>query len=89
MRIGIYGYGNLGRGVEKGLALNPDLELVGVFTRRDPASVKTVSGSFASSTCTETRCSPTVTIGTSPSASTGLSRSSHSAAANTSSTALR
>ena len=44
MRIGIYGYGNLGRGVEKGLALNPDLELVGVFTRRDPASVKTVSG---------------------------------------------
>ena len=29
MRIGIYGYGNLGRGVEKGLALNPDLELVG------------------------------------------------------------
>ena len=44
MRIGIYGYGNLGRGVEQGLALNPDLELVGVFTRRDPASVKTVSG---------------------------------------------
>ena len=44
MRIGIYGYGNLGRGVEKGLPLNPDLELVGVFTRRDPASVKTVSG---------------------------------------------
>ena len=30
MKIGIYGYGNLGRGVEKGLAKNPDLELVGV-----------------------------------------------------------
>ncbi|MBQ9252424.1 MAG: diaminopimelate dehydrogenase [Clostridia bacterium] len=44
MRIGIYGYGNLGKGVEKGIALNPDLELVGVFTRRDPASVKTVTG---------------------------------------------
>ncbi|MBQ9210319.1 MAG: diaminopimelate dehydrogenase [Clostridia bacterium] len=44
MKIGIYGYGNLGKGVEKGIALNPDLELVGVFTRRDPASVKTVTG---------------------------------------------
>ena len=44
MKIGIYGYGNLGRGVEKGLAKNPDIELVGVFTRRDPATVKTVSG---------------------------------------------
>ena len=40
-RIGIYGYGNLGRGVEKGFAWNPDLELVGVFTRRDPAAVHT------------------------------------------------
>ena len=44
MKIGIYGYGNLGRGVEKGLAKNPDLELVGVFTRRDPKTVETVTG---------------------------------------------
>lgn len=35
-RIGIVGYGNLGRGVELGLFKNPDLELVGIFTRRDP-----------------------------------------------------
>lgn len=35
-RIGIVGYGNLGRGVELGLLKNPDLELVGIFTRRDP-----------------------------------------------------
>ena len=44
MRIGIYGYGNLGRGVEAALRQNPDMEIVGVFTRRDPATVKTVTG---------------------------------------------
>jgi len=44
MKIGIYGYGNLGRGVEKAVAKNPDVTLVGVFTRRDPASVKTLTG---------------------------------------------
>ena len=44
IRIGIYGYGNLGRGVELGVRQNPDLELAGVFTRRDPATVKTLSG---------------------------------------------
>ena len=44
MKIGIYGYGNLGRGVEKAVAKNPDTELYGVFTRRDPATVKTLSG---------------------------------------------
>ncbi len=44
MKVGIYGYGNLGRGVEKAVAKNPDMELVGVFTRRDPETVKTVSG---------------------------------------------
>ncbi|MCD8011311.1 MAG: diaminopimelate dehydrogenase [Lachnospiraceae bacterium] len=43
-RIAIAGYGNLGRGVEKAMAQNPDMELVCVFTRRDPASVKTASG---------------------------------------------
>ncbi len=44
MKIGIYGYGNLGRGVEAALRQNPDMEIVGVFTRRDPAAVKTVTG---------------------------------------------
>ena len=44
MKIGIYGYGNLGRGVEAALRQTPDMEMVGVFTRRDPASVNTVTG---------------------------------------------
>ena len=44
MRIAIYGYGNLARGVEAAVKYNPDTELVGVYTRRDPASVKTRSG---------------------------------------------
>ena len=39
MRIGILGYGNLGRGVECAIKQNPDMELVGVFTRRNPESV--------------------------------------------------
>lgn len=42
IRIGIYGYGNLGRGVECSIKQNPDMELVGIFSRRDPATVKTV-----------------------------------------------
>ena len=44
IHIGIYGYGNLGRGVECAVQQNADAELVGVFTRRDPASVKTLTG---------------------------------------------
>ena len=40
MRIGILGYGNLGRGVESAVRQNPDTELVAVFTRRNPESVK-------------------------------------------------
>ncbi len=40
IKIGIYGYGNLGRGVENAIRQNDDLELVGVFTRRDPSSLK-------------------------------------------------
>lgn len=40
IRIGIAGYGNLGRGVEAAIKLNADMELVGIFSRRDPASVK-------------------------------------------------
>ena len=43
IRIGIAGYGNLGRGVEAAIAKNPDMTLVGVFTRRVPESVKTLS----------------------------------------------
>lgn len=38
-RIGILGYGNLGRGVEAAIAKNPDQTLVAVFTRRDPAAI--------------------------------------------------
>ncbi len=44
MKIGIYGYGNLGRGVELAVRENSDMELVGVFTRRDPSAVKTETG---------------------------------------------
>ncbi len=44
IRIGIYGYGNLGRGVESAILQNPDMVGVGVFTRRNPATVKTQTG---------------------------------------------
>ncbi len=44
MRIGIYGYGNLGRGVEAAFRTNPDMELKGIFTRRNPDSVRTLTG---------------------------------------------
>ena len=44
MKIGIYGYGNLGKGVEYAVRQNGDMELFGVFTRRDPSTVKTVTG---------------------------------------------
>ena len=44
IRVGIYGYGNLGRGVELALAQNKDMQAVGVFTRRDPATLQTVTG---------------------------------------------
>ena len=44
MKIGIYGYGNLGRGVELAIRQNPDAELFGVFTRRNPQTVKTLTG---------------------------------------------
>lgn len=39
IRIGIAGYGNLGRGVETAIQKNPDLQLVGIFTRRAPESI--------------------------------------------------
>ena len=43
IRIGICGYGNLGRGVEYSLMQNSDMELVAVFTRREPNSLKIVT----------------------------------------------
>ncbi len=44
MRLALYGYGNIARGVEAAIAQNPDATLAGVFTRRDPAAVQTRSG---------------------------------------------
>ena len=44
IRIGIAGYGNLGRGVESALAGTKDMELVGVFTRRSPETLQTKTG---------------------------------------------
>lgn len=46
IKIGIVGYGNLGRGVEGAIAQNADMELVAVFTRRDPATL-TIAGNAA------------------------------------------
>lgn len=44
--IGIVGYGNLGRGVEAGLKNHPDMELVGIFSRRDPATLGTTLSAY-------------------------------------------
>ena len=44
IRIAIAGYGNLGKGVECAVKQNPDMELFGVFTRRAPETVKTLTG---------------------------------------------
>lgn len=43
IRVGIVGYGNLGRGVEKALAQNPDFHLTGIFTRRNVSEIKSLS----------------------------------------------
>ena len=43
IRVGIVGYGNLGRGVEHAISQNSDMELVAVFTRRDPSTVNVAS----------------------------------------------
>ena len=43
LRIGIVGYGNLGKGVEMAIAQNPDMELVAIFTRRLPAALSSTS----------------------------------------------
>lgn len=47
MRVGIVGYGNLGKGVESAIMQNDDMELVGVFTRRDPSTVNVITGAKA------------------------------------------
>ena len=47
IRIGILGYGNLGRGVECAVKQNSDMELVAVFTRRNPDSVKVLTETAA------------------------------------------
>ena len=46
-RIGILGYGNLGRGVECAIRQNPDMELAAVFTRRNPSGVKILTETAA------------------------------------------
>ena len=40
IRVAIAGYGNLGKGIESEITKNPDMELVAIFTRRDPSSLK-------------------------------------------------
>ncbi|MFO8070002.1 MAG: diaminopimelate dehydrogenase [Alkalibacterium sp.] len=45
-KIGIVGYGNLGRGVETGLKNSADLELVGIFSRRQPEQLDTSSPAY-------------------------------------------
>jgi len=47
MKIGILGYGNLGRGVEAAIKNNDDMELVAVYTRRDPAALTIATPSAA------------------------------------------
>lgn len=43
IRIGILGYGNLGKGTELAIKQNPDMELVAIFTRREPSTLKPVT----------------------------------------------
>ena len=47
IRIGIMGYGNLGKGVEQSCGQNEDMELVAIFTRRDPASIRPATDGIA------------------------------------------
>jgi diaminopimelate dehydrogenase len=44
MKIAILGYGNLGKGVECAINQNSDMELFGIFSRRNPETVKTLTG---------------------------------------------
>ncbi len=49
IRVAIMGYGNLGRGVEAAIAQNQDMQLLGVFSRRDPATIATRAPAYAAS----------------------------------------
>lgn len=42
IQVGILGYGNLGRGVEASIAQQPDMELIAIFSRRDPSTLETL-----------------------------------------------
>ncbi len=44
IKIGLYGYGNIAKGIECAVKQNSDMEVTSVFTRRDPSTVKTISG---------------------------------------------
>lgn len=44
IKVGIVGYGNLGKGVQQAIAQNPDMELVAIFTRRQPEQMKAEGG---------------------------------------------
>ena len=44
VRIGVLGYGNLGKGVELAMQNNDDMDLVAIFTRRDPKSIESLKG---------------------------------------------
>ncbi|MBB6634944.1 diaminopimelate dehydrogenase [Cohnella thailandensis] len=44
IQVGIVGYGNLGKGVVSAIKQNPDMELVGIFTRRDPSAFSSENG---------------------------------------------
>ena len=47
IRVGIIGYGNLGRGVELAIAQNPDMQLDAIFTRRDPATISSNTKAYS------------------------------------------
>jgi len=50
IKVGILGYGNLGKGVENVIKYNKDMELVSIFTRRNPAEIKTKTNTKVIST---------------------------------------
>ena len=46
IRIGILGYGNLGKGTELAIKQNPDMEIGAIFTRRNPEDIQTEGGNY-------------------------------------------
>ena len=44
IKVGLYGYGNIAKGVECAVKQNKDMEVTCVFTRRNPETVQTISG---------------------------------------------